>query len=79
MCIVGILYLYIYILWPHSNFGAGLIFVTFAHQQTFFSSKNYQYDMIYFLFNIITVTNYVQIQVLYRRTDYTGTDNLFIC
>lgn len=28
--------IYIYILWPHSNFGAGWIFVTFAHQQTFF-------------------------------------------
>lgn len=33
----------------------------------------------YFLFNIITVTNYVQIQVLCQHTDYTGSDNLFIC
>lgn len=44
-----VLYLYIYILWPHPNFGADWIFVTLTHQQTFFSSKNYQYDMIYLL------------------------------
>lgn len=49
LCVLWVYCIYIYILWPHSNFGAGLIFVTFAYQQTFFSSKNYQYDMIYLL------------------------------
>lgn len=47
LCVLWVYCIYIYIL--YSNFGAGLIFVTFAYQQTFFSSKNYQYDMIYLL------------------------------
>lgn len=74
--------IYIYILWPHSNFGADWIFVTFTHQETFFFPPKITsmiWFISYFLFNIITVTNYVQIQVLCQHTDYTGSDNLFIC
>lgn len=47
------IYIYIYILWPHSNFGAGWIFVTLTHQETFvFLQKWHDLCLIFYSISV---------------------------
>lgn len=47
--------IYIYILWPHSNFGAGWIYVTLTHQETFFFlQKLHDLSLIFYSISLLS-------------------------